>query len=284
VAVNAQDVKKLREQTGAGMMDCKKALQEMGGDFDQAVRYLREKGLAEAKKRSGREAKEGQITVAFSTDGSSAVMAEVNCETDFVSRTDEFSAFVQRVASGLLQSGATDMEQVPGDVEQEVKEAAASFGENVLLRRFARFDKSDPEKSVFNSYIHLGGKVGVLTEFLIDKTADSQPVTDFMKNVSLQIASMEPVSISRDDIPAEILDEQKQIFMNQARESGKPENILEKIVQGRISKYYAEACLLEQKYVRDSNMTIDEYRKSVESETGSSIQIARFKRFKLGEE
>jgi len=284
VAVNAQDVKKLREQTGAGMMDCKKALQETGGDFTQAVRYLREKGLAEAKKRAGREAREGRIAVSSSGDGNAALMLEVNCETDFVARTDEFDRFVQETGAKLLAGGATGMEEIPGEVERMVKEAAASFGENVLLRRFVRFDKTDAAKSVFNSYIHLGGKVGVLSEYLIDGPRDHPEVLDFMKNVSLQIASMEPVSISREDIPQEALEEQKEILRRQARESGKPEHILDKIVEGRLAKYFGEACLLEQKYVKDSSQTIDQYRTSVQDRAGAQVRVVRFARFKLGED
>ena len=284
MAVNAQDVKKLREQTGAGMMDCKKALQETGGDFKQAVRYLREKGLAEAKKRAGREAREGRIAVSSSGDGNAALMLEVNCETDFVARTDEFDRFVQETGAKLLAGGATGMEEIPGEVERMVKEAAASFGENVLLRRFVRFDKTDAAKSVFNSYIHLGGKVGVLSEYLIDGPRDHPEVLDFMKNVSLQIASMEPVSISREDIPQEALEEQKEILRRQARESGKPEHILDKIVEGRLAKYFGEACLLEQKYVKDSSQTIDQYRTSVQDRAGVQVRVVRFARFKLGED
>ncbi len=284
MAVNAQDVKQLRERTGAGMMDCKKALQETGGDFKQAVRYLREKGLAEAKKRSGREAKEGRVTVVFSEDGGAALMVEVNCETDFVARTEQFSEFVQQAARKLLASGETDMDAVPGEVEREVKKAAASFGENVLLRRFVRFDKTDPDRSVFNSYIHLGGKVGVLAEYLVDGPRDHPDVQEFMKNVSLQIASMEPVSISREDIPEQVLEEQKAIYRRQAGESGKPDHILEKIVEGKLSKFFAEACLLEQKYVKDSSLTIDQYRKSVQDRAGVQVRPSRFERFKLGED
>jgi elongation factor Ts len=284
VAVNAQDVKKLREQTGAGMMDCKKALQETEGDFTQAVRYLREKGLAEAKKRSGREAKEGRIAVTLSQDGNSALMVEINCETDFVARTDQFTQFVQQVSQKLLASDATTADQVTEEVERMVKEAAASFGENVLMRRLVRFEKQDQRTSVFHSYIHLGGKVGVLAEFLVDGSQDNAEVQDFMKNVSLQIASMEPLSVSRNDVSAEVLDEQKAIYMQQAKESGKPDHILEKIVDGRLSKFFAEACLMEQKYVKDSSQTIDQYRESVQKRSGARITVLRFARFKLGEE
>lgn len=282
MAIAAQDVKSLREKTGAGMMDCKNALKETDGDFDKAVKLLREKGLADAKKRSGREAREGVITVSFSEDRSRAVMIEVNCETDFVARTDEFARFVQKTADGLLEREVEGVDAVPPDIVNSVKEAAGSFGENVILRRMCAYTASG-ENGVLQSYIHLGGKVGVLVEFSLEGE-ESPPVREFMKNVSLQIASMEPISISPDDMPGDAVQEQKEIFMKQARESGKPEKILDKIVDGRMKKFFSESCLLEQKYVKDPDLSIDAYRENVEKDNHVSIGILRFTRFKLGED
>jgi elongation factor Ts len=282
VAIAAQDVKRLREKTGAGMMDCKNALRETSGDFDEAVKLLREKGLADAKKRSGREANEGIITVSFSPDRSRAVMIEVNCETDFVARTDKFSRFVQETADSLLERKVEERDAVPPEIEESVREAAGAFGENILLRRMCAYAASG-EKTVLQSYIHLGGKVGVLVEFSLEGE-DSEPVREFMKNVSLQIASMEPISVSPGDMPGEVVQEQREIFMKQARESGKPDKILDKIVDGRMKKFFSESCLLEQKYVKDSDLSIDAYRKSVEKENDVGVGILRFTRFKLGED
>jgi elongation factor Ts len=287
VSVNAQDVKRLREGIGAGIMDCKRALTESGGDFDQAVKYLKEKGLADAKKRTGRETKDGKIAVAFSDDGNDVLMVEVNCETDFVSRTDEYDGFVQDVARALLKEGAASAEDVSDGIKGKVKDAIASFGENILLRKVARFEKTDPERSVFNSYIHMGGKVGVIVEFLFDGDglAGNAEVKEFERNVSLQIASMAPVSVSRDGFPQSLIEEQRGIYMKQAEESGKPENILEKIVTGKMNKYFSDSCLLEQKYVKDNDLTIQKYLKNVEQAAGGGhIEIKRFARFKLGEE
>jgi len=286
VTVNAQDVKSLREKTGAGIMDCKKALIESGGDFEKAVKYLKEKGLAEAKKRSGREAREGIIAVSYTGDKSSVVMAEVNCETDFMARTDKFKDFVQDTVGMLLELGVEDTGHLPAEISERIKGAAASFGENILLRRIARFTKSDSNRSVLYSYIHLDGKVGVIVEYTVDDAGliNSADVQDLMKNVSLQIASMDPVSLSQDDFPAALFEEQKGIFMQQARESGKSEKILEKIVSGRIKKFFAESCLLEQKYVKDGNVTVGEYIKSISDKTGTPVTVKRFSRFKLGEE
>lgn len=286
MAINAQDVKSLREKTGAGIMDCKKALIESDGDFDKAVKYLKEKGLAEAKKRSGREAKEGRIAVSYSVDRKSVVMVEINCETDFVSRTDKFGEFVQSTVDELLERGVENTNNLPPEISERVKEAAATFGENILLRRIARFDISEPEKSVLYSYIHLDGKVGVIVEYVVaDKgSIENEEVQGLMKNVALQIASMDPVSLTQEDFPTAQLEEQKAIFMQQARESGKPEKILDKIVTGRMKKFFAESCLLEQKYVKDGNLTVGEYIKGVSDRTGTPVTVQRFARFKLGEE
>jgi len=286
VAVNAQDVKSLREKIGAGIMDCKKALIESGGDFEKAVKYLKEKGLAEAKKRSGRDAREGIIAVSYTGDKSAVVMSEVNCETDFVARTDKFKDFVQDTVDMLLELDAEDVGHLPAEISERIKGAAVSFGENILLRKIARFAKSDANRSVLYSYIHLDGKVGVIVEYTVDDAGlvNSADVQDLMKNVSLQIASMDPVSLSQDDCPAALLEEQKGIFIQQARESGKPEKILEKIVSGRIKKFFAESCLLEQKYVKDPNVTVGEYIKSVSDIAGTPVTVKRFSRFKLGEE
>lgn len=287
MAVNAQDVKQLREKTGAGIMDCKKALMESGGDLDQAVKYLKEKGLAGAKKRSGVEAKDGKIAVAYSDDENSVLMGEVNCETDFVSRTAEYERFTQDVARAILEEGIESVEKVSEAVKGRIKDAITSFGENIIIRKVVRFEKSDPDKSVFNSYIHMGGKVGVIVEFLLDGDglAEDAEVKEFERNVALQIASMAPASVTREDLPEELLEEQRSIFMTQARESGKPENILDKIVTGKMNKYFSESCLFEQKYVKDGDLTIEKYLKNVEQHAGGGhIEIKRFARFKLGEE
>jgi elongation factor Ts len=286
VAVNAQDVKTLREKTGAGIMDCKQALASSDGDMEKAIKILREKGLAEAKKRSGREAKEGLITIRFSEDGDTASMIEVNCETDFVSRTNEFREFVNDLAEKILQEGVESVQAVPGKIDTMVKEAAATFGENIILRRIARLRKSEPNRSVFQSYIHLDGKVGVLVELLVGdegKKADPE-FLDFAKNIALQVASMAPMGVSREDFSKEMIDEQREIFFAQARDSGKPENILEKIARGKMEKFFAETSLLEQKYVKNSDLTCARYLAETEKKAGTSIEIRKFVRFKLGEE
>jgi len=286
VAISAQVVKELREKTGAGFMDCKKALEKTNGDFEEAIKYLKEKGLADAQKRSGREAKEGLIAIRTSKDQNEILMVEINCETDFVSRTEKFKSFVEEAASTILEKGIASIDEIDSEIDTKVKEAAGSFGENVVIKRIVRFKKSDPEKSYFQSYIHLNGKVGVIVEIIVDPSEikDNEKFLDFAKDVSLQIASMNPVSISRNDIPEDILKEQKEIFAKQAKDSGKPDKIIDKIVEGRLNKFFAENCLLEQKYVKDSNITIQEYKERVEKDLNCKIEIKRFARFKLGED
>jgi len=286
VAVDPKDIKTLREKTGAGIMDCKKALIEGGGDFDKAVKYLKEKGLAEATKRGGREAKEGVVAVAESSDGTEILMAEVNCETDFVSRTEKYADFVGEIVTLLLDKRTETAEQLPAEAETKVKEAAAAFGENIIIRNVARFVKQDTDKSVFAHYIHIGGKAGVIAEFMLEdpKTSQEEALKTFMRNVLLQIASMNPLSVSKDNFPETVLSEQRDIYAKQAKESGKPDNIIEKMVTGRIGKFLAENCLLNQKYVKDGDITVAQYLSGVEKEIGSVIKITRFARFKLGEE
>ena len=286
MAVDPKDIKTLREKTGAGIMDCKKALIEGGGDFDKAVKYLKEKGLAEATKRGGREAKEGVVAVAESSDGTEILMAEVNCETDFVSRTEKYADFVGEIVTLLLDKRTETAEQLPAEAETKVKEAAAAFGENIIIRNVARFVKQDTDKSVFAHYIHIGGKAGVIAEFMLEdpKTSQEEALKTFMRNVLLQIASMNPLSVSKDNFPETVLSEQRDIYAKQAKESGKPDNIIEKMVTGRIGKFLAENCLLNQKYVKDGDITVAQYLSGVEKEIGSVIKITRFARFKLGEE
>ena len=284
--VKAQDVKLLREKTGAGIMDCKKALKESDGDIEKATKLLKEKGLAEVKQRSGREATEGAINVFYSKDRNEVIMVEVNCETDFVSRTDKYKEFVKKVSRVVLDEGTENPAGLPESVQKLVKGAIASFGENILLRKIVKFNKTGENLSVFHSYIHLGGKVGVIIEFFIENEniKEDNSFKEFINNVALQIASMGPLSVSREDFSETLVEEQREIFSKQAKESGKPEKIIEKIVTGRMNKYFSEMSLLEQKYVKDSDLTIGKYLAGTEKKVNGKIEVKRFARFKLGEE
>ncbi|MBN2322658.1 MAG: translation elongation factor Ts [Spirochaetes bacterium] len=286
MAIDPKDIKTLREKTGAGIMDCKKALIEGAGDFKRAVKILREKGLAEATKRGHKEAKEGLIAVSESSDGTGILMAEINCETDFVSRTEKYVDFVRDIVTILLDKKTESADSLPEEAVTKIKEAAAAFGENILVRNVARFIRQDVGKSIFAHYIHLGGKAGVIAEFILEdpKKAQDETLKTFIKNILLQIASMNPLSVSKDDFPEDVLREQREIYMKQAQESGKPDAIIEKMVTGRIGKFFAENCLLNQKYVKDGDMTVEKYLLEVEKKIESSVKIARFARFRLGEE
>lgn len=286
MGINAQDVMKLREKTGAGIMDCKKALGEAGGDFEKAIKILREKGVADAQKRSGREAKDGLITIVFNEDRSEAVMIEINCETDFVSRTEKYEKFVTEVAEEILKTGVSSPEEISGDIKKKIQEMAGSFGENLVLRRIARVKKSDPEKSYLGSYIHLNGRAGVIAEVIAEEPEiiKKSEFEEVVKNILLQIASMAPLGVSREDVPEEVISEQREIFARQAKESGKPEKIIDKIVEGKLGKFFSEVILLEQKYVKQSDITVKEYIEEASKSMDGKIEINGFVRFKLGEE
>ena len=281
------DVMKLREQTGVGMMDCKKALVETNGNFEEAVKYLREKGMASAAKKASRVAAEGLVKCLLADDKKSGVIVEINCETDFVARSDQFIALIDNVAKHLLQSNANTVEEAMEEVYcfDTTKtltvlfgEATATIGEKISFRRFQRFAA---EQGVVASYIHMGGKIGVLAQF--DTTADADQVTELAANVCMQIAASKPQVISIADVdPAQVASE-REILTVQARNEGKPEAVIVKMVEGRIHKYYKEVCLLEQEYVRDGALSVKKVIAETEKQVGTSITVAKFVRFEMGE-
>ncbi|HYC54575.1 MAG TPA: translation elongation factor Ts [Candidatus Binatia bacterium] len=284
MSVDAKTVKDLRDRTGAGMMDCKKALGEAEGDLERAVSILREKGLAGAAKKAGRVAAEGAIGIYSSADAKSAVILELNCETDFVAKTEPFRALLDKLGNALLAASASEGTgetaaevaveggQKVGDV---LREAVASIGENIGLRRFTKYTTS----GVVGSYVHAGGKIGVVVEV---EGADARHV-ELAKSLAMQVAAAFPRYVSRDQVGENELSGEREIFKQQALASGKPEKIVDKIVEGRIEKFYGEACLLEQEYVRDSDVTITKLIAGVAKETGSELRVKRFSRFQLGE-
>jgi len=285
-------VAELRARTSAGMMDCKKALEESGGDLEMAIDYLRKKGMAKADKRAGRAASEGQIVAQVSADGHVGVLAELNCETDFVGRNDEFKALARSMAdqvnqdaavSGVVPVGAEGSYLATawsqgggGTVGEIVKAASAKTGENVVLRRIARFASS----GTVGSYLHHNGKVAVLVELQGVSGAAASTVA---KSIAEHVAAGVPtvaVAVDKDGVPADLVARERAIFEEQARASGKPANIVEKMVTGRIDKYFAEVTLLNQAWVRDDSKTI----RQVLADAGSGVTIARFVRFQMGEE
>ncbi len=292
MAVTAALIKELRGMTGVGMSDCKAALVETDGDLEKAVEVLRKKGMAKAEKKAGRVAAEGLSYVYITEDGKAAAAVEVNSETDFVAKNDEFKSFVENVAKQVIKSDVSDMDAFMAEpwIEDEgktVKEALvekiAVTGENLTIRRFKKFAASD--ESVFVSYLHAGGKVAVLLEFSSDVKNDA--LIEAGKNVCMQIAAMSPKFVRREEIPAEFLAKEREILTEQAKadpkNAGKPENIIEKMIEGRINKEMKEFCLVEQQYVKDEDMNVGKYVESVAKEIGGNVSIKQFVRYETGE-
>ena len=287
MAITASMVKELREMTGAGMMDCKKALSETNGNMDEAVEYLRKNGEAKAVKKAGRIAAEG-IVMADVVDDKTAAIVEVNSETDFVAKIDEFKEFVKGVVDQALATSNTDMEAFMdekwnADESQTVREVLvakiARIGEKLSIRRF---EKIESEGCVV-SYIHGGGRIGVLVEADTDVVNDE--VKKGLKNVAMQIAAMSPKYVSREEVSQEYLDKEKEILLAQAKQENpnKPDNIIEKMIIGRLNKELKEVCLLDQVYVQDGDLTVAKYVEKVAKENGANITIKRFVRFETGE-
>ena len=287
--ITAAMVKQLREQTGAGMMDVKSALTEAGGDMEQATILLRKKGLAAAGKKAGRIAAEGAVT-AFVSD-SIGVLVEVNCETDFVGRNENFRKFADDVASVIAKSKTDSVEALnnepwPGDAEgqtvgQVTQSQIASIKENIAIRRFVRYEAAP--NAVFSAYIHAGGRIGVLVELVANSGSKNAKMSEIAKDVAMHIAAAEPRFIRRDEVTQKDLDTEREIARDAAAKSGKPENIIEKMVTGKMDKFYAEACLLEQPYIRNDKQTVNEYLASSGKESACEYTVARFTRYKLGE-
>ncbi|PWM72231.1 MAG: elongation factor Ts [Bacillota bacterium] len=269
------DVVALRQKTGAGILDCKKALTETDGDMDKAVDYLREKGIATAAKKASRIAAEG--VVAAKIAGNVGAMVEVNCETDFVAKGDQYKEFVAGVVDYVLENDVKDAEALIAAKADDTVAATAKIGEKIAIRRF---EKYVAENGVVESYIHMGGKVGVLVE--IETANATDEVKAFAHDVALQIAAAKPLYVNKEDVPADVLEHEKEILRVQALNEGKPEKIIERMVEGRIVKYYEDFCLLFQKFVKDPEKTIAQVEKEVSSKAGG-VKIKRFARFEMGE-
>ena len=292
MAVTAQMVKELREMTGAGMMDCKKVLTEADGDMEKAVELLREKGLAASAKKAGRIASEGMVEIFLSEDNKVGAIVEVNSETDFVAKNQVFRDYVAAVAKQAAESTAADIdaffeEKWALDTQFTVKEAlsqqVAVIGENLNIRRFERYTKAQAGKLV--SYIHGGGRIGVMIELACENEAEE--LVELGKNIAMQIAALNPKFITEADVPAEFIAKETEILtaqaMNDPKNAKKPENIIAKMIEGRLKKELKEMCLVEQPYVKDTDMTVQQYIDSVAKAVGAPISIARIVRFETGE-
>ena len=285
MAFTAKDVKELRERTGCGMMDCKKALTETDGDFDKAIEYLREKGLAAATKKAGRIAADGMVFSTVDKENKIGVVVEVNSETDFVAKNEMFREFVADVAAVVAKENPATVEELltkampNGDtVEAALQEKILVIGENLKIRRFVRYE------GPCVAYIHAGGTHGVLVNFEVSDEVFAKPEFEaYGKDIAMQIAAANPTYLVREDVPAEVLDKEKEILTQQAINEGKPAAIAEKMVAGRIAKYYKENCLVEQAFVKDDKQTITAYTNATAKELGGDIKIVAFTRFEKGE-
>jgi len=266
--MNASLIKELRDISGAGMMDCKKALEENDNDIKKATEWLREKGIAKAAKKSGRIAAEGLSTVV--TEGNKAVILEINCETDFVAKNEKFQKFMNDVAQTILNSNAKTNEEAlalscaEGTLSDYVTSMTATIGEKISFRRFTLLEKNDDEN--FGAYIHMGGKISVLT---LVKGASEQVA----KDVSMHAAAMRPEYVTKEQVPTEQVEKEKSILTEQAIAEGKPANIAEKMVMGRINKYYKEICLEEQEFVKDNSVTVGKF---VSNNGGKIVDVIRY--------
>jgi len=281
-------VKKLRDQTGAGMMECKNALTEAKGDFEEANTILRKRGLATAGKKAGRATKEGAIGNRLSADHSSGVLVEVDCESDFVARTDDFKQLVQALLDEIEKAGDRASEswlQDPhGSVANLVGPRIAKLGENIVVPRFARFAGG----GYVAQYIHLGGKIGVMVEFsgVTPELAARDEFTNCAKDIAMQIAAASPavaIAVRRDEIPASVLDKEKSIYRAQMENSGKPVNVIDKIVEGKLGSYYSQVVLLDQPSIRDPKLSVKDVLEHANKALGASVAVTRFARLKVGE-
>ncbi|MCG3208090.1 MAG: Elongation factor Ts [Anaerolineae bacterium] len=286
MAITTEDIKQLREMTGAGILDCKKALQDADGDLDQAVETLRKKGLAAASKKASREANDGLVSAGISADGKIGAMVELNCETDFVARTDDFQNFAAALLRQVMEQPLHTVDALleapfvgnPGrTVGQELTETIAKLGENMRVPRVARFELGG--SGVIDSYIHIGGRVGVLVEV---SGPASPELAELAHDVALQVAAASPRFVTEAEVPAAEIEAEKNIYRAQIAEDKKPDNIKERIVEGKLNKWYSEITLMNQVFVKDNDLTIAKLLQQKSKALGSEIKIERFARFELG--
>jgi len=285
MAISAGEVKKLRDQTGAGMMDCKTALEEANGSFDEATTILRKKGLATAAKKAGRATSEGLIGHTVSADRSTGILVEVNCESDFVARTDVFQQLMKDVLADIGKAGeaANDawLSDPNGPVQPRVAAAIAKLGENMAVSRFVRY----AGQGYVGQYIHMGGKIGVQVEFtgVTPAMAGREEFLTLVKEIAMQIAAASPAYVARAAVPAPVLEQEKSIYRAQMEGSGKPANVIDKIVEGKLGSFYAQVVLPDQASIRDPKTTVADVMAAAAKALGTPIAVSRFARLKVGE-
>ena len=282
MAISAADVKKLRDMTGAGMMDCKKALTEANGDLEAAIENLRKHGIAKAEKKADRASSEGIIAIAVTSDNKKAALLEFNCETDFVGKNQEFMNTANKLAETALNNDIQTAEElaafeIDGKTGKDlVTEAVMKLGENIQNGQIG-LAKCD---GFISTYIHMNGKIGVAVKMVGDYTDKTDEVG---KNIAMQIAAMNPVAARREGVSADLIAKETEIFKEQIRESGKPENLIDRIAEGKLNKYFSEICLLEQSYVKEQKKSVKDYLAEVSKELGTTIDVEDFVRINIGE-
>jgi elongation factor Ts len=285
MTITADMVKKLRDQTGAGMMECKNALTEANADVEEATTILRKRGLASAAKKAGRTASEGLIANTVAADHSSGILAEVNCESDFVARTPDFQQLMQRVLAEIEKAGDAANEawlkDPQGPVIKQVAPVIAKLGENMAVSRFVRY----AGKGYVGQYIHQGGKIGVMVELagVTPEVAKKDELQTLVKEIAMQIAAASPAYVSRESVPSEIVEKEKAIYRAQMENSGKPANVLDKIVEGKLGSFYKQVVLPDQESIRDPKMSVKDVLAQTSKTLGAPVSVTRFVRLKVGE-
>ncbi|WP_165177083.1 translation elongation factor Ts [Desulfovibrio sp. ZJ369] len=285
MAISAQLVKELRDKTGAGMMDCKKALVEVDGDLEKAVDWLRQKGMAKAAKKSGRATCEGLVTAVTSPDGKYVAMASLLCETDFVARGEQFQSMAARVAQAVLEHDPADSTALDGVVGDEVRQLIAAVGENMQLGKFARHTRQS-DKEAIGQYIHANGKIGVLVFLNCGRaeSVDTPDVKALAKNLAMQVAAASPLALDASSLDPAAVEREREVYRQKALEEGKPANIVDKIADGAVKKFQKEVCLLEQPYIRDDKKSVSDVVREAAKAVGDEITVTGFTRIQLAAE
>jgi len=283
MAITAQLVNELRQKTGAGMMDCKRALTEAGGDLDKAVTWLREKGIATAGISQFKVATEGRVEVAIIDHGRVGLMVDVNCETDFVARSADFQAFCKLVADKVAQ--APTLDGLAEQLEEPRKAVVGKVGENVVVRRFERFALPAGVAGRVEIYLHMGGKIGAMVEVHAESPAvgENPAFVELCHDLAMQVAASSPTYLDRSQVPEETIKSEREIYLKQGLEEGKPQNVVEKMVEGRVHKWFKEVCLVDQLFIKEQKLSVTDVMKDVIAKAGGKITIKRFARFQLGE-
>jgi len=287
MAITAQLVKQLRDKTGAGMMDCKKALIESDGDFEKAIEILRKKGASVAAKRAERTASEGIVVTKLLDDGKKAIMVEVNCETDFVAKSDDFVNFANFVLDTVVANEPKNLDELLAlnhdgkSVQEELTNIIGKIGEKIEVSRFAI---ENADNGIVVDYIHHGSKLGVLVRVDNVNSESLDDIKSFSKDVAMQVAAMKPTYVSRDEVPSEVIEKEKEIYKEVAMKEGKPEQILERIAEGRLNKFFQENCLVEQASIKDNAKSVGDLLKEINNKYSSEANIKLFHRFHLSDE